>query len=68
LILVYWVCYIYRSWVDYNFQGNKKQRLVNQVLGNLIRLHHPGVVTMPGNDRRELVTTWEHYRFAPDGS
>jgi hypothetical protein len=42
--------------------------LVNQVLGNLVRLHHPGVVTMPRNDRRELSTTWEHYRFAPDGS
>jgi hypothetical protein len=26
------------------------------------------VVTMPGNGRRELVTTWEHYRFTPDGS
>jgi hypothetical protein len=23
---------------------------------------------MPGNGRRELTTTWEHYRFAPDGS
>jgi hypothetical protein len=42
--------------------------LVNQVLGNLVRLHHPGVVTLPGNGRRELTTTWEHYRFAPDGS
>jgi hypothetical protein len=42
--------------------------LVNQVLGNLVRLHHPGVVTMLGNGRRELATTWEHYRFAPDGS
>jgi hypothetical protein len=38
------------------------------VLGNLIRLHHPGVVTLPGNGHRELATTWEHYRFAPDGS
>jgi hypothetical protein len=47
---------------------NERQRLVNQVLGNLIRLHHPGVVTMPENGRRELTTTWEHYRFAPDGS
>jgi hypothetical protein len=37
-------------------------------LGNLIRLHHPGVVTMLRNGRRELATTWEHYRFAPDGS
>jgi hypothetical protein len=47
---------------------DERQILVNQVLDNLIRLHHPGVVTMPGNDRRELATTWEHYRFAPDGS
>jgi hypothetical protein len=23
---------------------------------------------MPGNGRRELAATWEHYRFAPDGS
>jgi hypothetical protein len=23
---------------------------------------------MLGNDRRELTTSWEHYRFAPDGS
>jgi hypothetical protein len=38
------------------------------VLGNLIRLHHSGMVTMPGNSRRELATTWEHYWFAPDGS
>jgi hypothetical protein len=37
-------------------------------LGNLVHLHHPSVVTMPGNDRREVATTWEHYRFAPDGS
>jgi hypothetical protein len=38
------------------------------VLGNLVRLHHPGVVTLPGNDHRELTTTWEHYQFTPDGS
>jgi hypothetical protein len=57
-----------RSWVDYSFEEDKRQRLVNQVLGNLVRLHHPGVVTLPGNGHRELTTTWEHYRFAPDGS
>jgi hypothetical protein len=38
------------------------------MLGNLVRLHHLGVVTLPGNGRRELATTWEHYRFALDGS
>jgi hypothetical protein len=40
---------------------------VNQVLGNLVHLHHPGVVTLPGSGRRELTTTWEHYQFALDG-
>jgi predicted transcriptional regulator len=43
------------------------QRLVKQVLGNLIHLHHLGVVTLAGNGRRELATTWEYYRFATDG-
>jgi hypothetical protein len=68
LILIYCLCYVCRSWVDYSFEGDKRQRLVNQVLGNLIYLHHPGVVTLPGNGHRELATTWEHYRFAPEGS
>jgi hypothetical protein len=34
----------------------------------MVHLHHPGVVTLPRNGRRELTTTWEHYRFTPDGS
>jgi hypothetical protein len=37
------------------------------VLGNLVHLQHPGVVTLPGNSHRELATTWDHYCFAPDG-
>jgi hypothetical protein len=56
-----------RSWVDYSFEGMKRQRLVNQVLGNMIHLHHPGVVTLPGNGRRVITTTLDHYQFAPDG-
>jgi hypothetical protein len=44
------------------------QRLVNQVLGNLVHLHRPGVETMTVNGHRKLATTWERYRFAPDGS
>jgi hypothetical protein len=55
------------SCIDDSFKGDSRQRLVNQVLGNLVRLHHPSVVTLPGNDRRELTTTWDHYHFAPDG-
>jgi predicted transcriptional regulator len=53
--------------VDYSFEGHEMQRLVKQVLGNLIHLHHLGVVTLAGNGRRELATTWEYYRFATDG-
>jgi hypothetical protein len=30
-------------------------------------IHHPGVVTLLENGHWELATTWEHYRFAPDG-
>jgi hypothetical protein len=56
-----------RSWIDYSFEGDSRQRLVNKVLGNPVRLHHPDVVTLPGNDRLELATTWDHYWFAPDG-
>jgi hypothetical protein len=26
-----------------------------------------GCHTMPGNGRRVLATTWDHYRYAPDG-
>jgi hypothetical protein len=68
MILVHWVCYVSRSWVDYSFEGNERQRLVNQVLSNLVHLHHPGVMTLPENSCRELATTWENYQFAPDGS
>jgi hypothetical protein len=53
--------------MDYSFKGDSRQRLVTQVLGNLVHLHHPSVVTLPENDHRELATTWKHYQFAPDG-
>jgi hypothetical protein len=56
-----------RSWVNYSFKGDSRQIVVNQVLGNLVHLHQPGVVTLPGNGHLKLTTTWEHYRFAPDG-
>jgi hypothetical protein len=56
-----------RSWVDYSFDEDSRQRLVNQVLGNLVHLHYPGVLTLPGNGRRKLNTTWDHYRLALDG-
>jgi hypothetical protein len=60
-------CYACRYWVDYSFDGMSRQKLVNQALGNLVCLHHPGVVTLPGNGHRVLTTTWDHYWFASDG-
>jgi hypothetical protein len=55
------------SWVDYSFDETLRQRLVNQVLGNLVHVHYPEVVTLPENGRQVLTTTWDHYRFALDG-
>jgi hypothetical protein len=36
-----------KSWIDSGFDGILRQRLVNQILGNLCRLHYPGMVTLP---------------------
>jgi hypothetical protein len=55
-----------RSWIDYGFDGTSRQRLVNQVLGNLCRPHYLGIVTLP-NGRWEIATTWEPFHFAHDG-
>jgi hypothetical protein len=35
--------------------------------GVTVHLHHPGVVTLSGNGRWELATTWDHYHFVLDG-
>jgi hypothetical protein len=43
--------------MNYSFIGDSRQRLVNQVLDNLVHLHHSGVVTLLGNGCRELTTT-----------
>jgi hypothetical protein len=32
------------------------------VLGNLVRLHWPSLVTLPSGES-VLATTWEHYRY-----
>jgi hypothetical protein len=57
LILIYWLCYVCKSWIDYSVEEDSRKRLVNQVLGNLIHLHQPSVVTLPENSHRELTTT-----------
>ncbi|KAG8051143.1 hypothetical protein GUJ93_ZPchr0009g767 [Zizania palustris] len=52
-------------WIDSRFDSISMVRQVNQILGNLCRLHYPGVLTMPTGER-VLCQTWDQYRFAPD--
>jgi hypothetical protein len=46
-----------RSWIYFGFNGTSRQRLVNQVLGNMCHLHYPGMVTLLGTGEREITTT-----------
>jgi hypothetical protein len=60
---MYYVC---RLLIYSSFDGMSKQTLVNQVLGNLVRLHYLGVVTL-SSGHQEIATTWDQYWYAPDG-
>jgi hypothetical protein len=51
-----------RTWIDDSFTGTGHYRQVNMVLGNLVRLHWPGLVTLPSGESVPA-TTWEHYRY-----
>jgi hypothetical protein len=53
----------FSSWLNTNFDGRGHHRQVNQVLGNLLRLHYPGIV-MKGAGHSEPVTTWCDYARA----
>jgi hypothetical protein len=55
----------FSSWLDTSFDRRGHHRRVNQVLGNLLRLHYPGIV-MKSTGRTEPVTTWRDYAHAPD--
>jgi hypothetical protein len=52
-------------WLDTSFDGRGHHRQVKQVLGNLLRLHYPGIVMM-GAGHCEPITTWHDYAHAPD--
>jgi hypothetical protein len=55
------------QWDDTSFDGRGHHRQVNQVLGNLCRLHNPGIVTDP---KGVVVpcTSWSHFALAPDAT
>jgi hypothetical protein len=54
----------FSSWLDTGFDKRGHHRQVKQILGNLLRLHYPGLVTKSG--RSEPATTWRDYAHAPD--
>ena len=45
-----------RSWFDNSFDGIGHHRQVNQVLGNMFRLHWLGLVTNPATGELILIT------------
>jgi hypothetical protein len=53
---------LFSVWINDSFTGIGHYRQVNMVLGNLVRLHWPGLVTLPSGESVP-VTPWEHYRY-----
>jgi hypothetical protein len=51
-----------KTWIDDSFIGTGHYRQVNMVLGNLVRLHWPGLVTLPSGESFPA-TTWKHYHY-----
>jgi hypothetical protein len=54
----------FSSWLDTSWDGRGHRRQVNQILGNLIRLHYSGLVAKGGHSKP--TTTWRDYARAPD--
>jgi hypothetical protein len=52
------------TWVDTTFKGEKCQRQVNIVLGNLVRLHYPVVAPCPGSGPASAVVSWGDFALA----
>jgi hypothetical protein len=50
------------TWIDDSFIGTGHYTQVNLVLGNLVRLHWCGLMTLPSGESVPA-TTWEHYRY-----
>ena len=50
--------------MDYSFTGKGHHRQVNQVLGNLCRMHNPGIVN-DKTGRPIPCKSWDHFALAP---
>ncbi|WVZ80127.1 hypothetical protein U9M48_027629 [Paspalum notatum var. saurae] len=56
-------CLLQFKWEDVTWDGTGHRRTHNGLLGNLIRVHNPGVVEK--NGETIPVTTWKHFALAP---
>jgi hypothetical protein len=53
-----------RGWFDTSFQVRAKHhRTVNQILGNLLRLHWHGLVTHAGSGEQVPCLSWDMYHY-----
>jgi hypothetical protein len=75
ICLVYLILYMmftffcllsFSSWLDISFDGRGHHRQVNAILGNLLRLHYPGVVVRGAGRTAQPATIWRDYARAPD--
>jgi hypothetical protein len=54
------------GWFDTSFEGAKYHRMVNQILGNLVHLHWPGLVTHPVSGEEVICLSWDMFRYQLD--
>jgi hypothetical protein len=54
----------FSSWLDASWDRRGHHKQINHILGNLIHLHYPVLVTKGGCS--EPTTTWRDYARAPD--
>jgi hypothetical protein len=65
MMLTFLYLFSFSSWLDTSFDGRGHHRHVNQILGNLLPLHYPGIV-MKCAGHTEPTTTWCDYAGALD--
>jgi hypothetical protein len=52
------------GWFDTSFEGGAKHhRAVNQILGNLLRLHSSGLVTHPVSGEEVPCLSWDMFCY-----
>jgi hypothetical protein len=64
MMLIFLCLLSFNSWLDTSWDGRGHCRQVNPILGNLIHLHYPGLVTTGGHS--EPATTLRDYARVPD--